>query len=133
MSTITINFTPPSPPCINGYKVIYRKVGDSSYTTLLPNVFTSPATITGIDLAFAYEGSIQSDCSNSIYSSLVTFSTLPCTGIGKKVVGGICTTGIKQYLTSTPSGDEFTCTYRYFFTDGTQSPTYTETSPVACI
>lgn len=136
MSNITVNFTPPSPSCINGYKILYRKVGDSTYTTLVPNVFTSPATITGVDLSFAYEGSIESDCSNNIFSNLVTFSTPACVGSNKKIINGQCTTGSKQYLTSVANVDPdtgYTCTYRYFFADGTQSATLSEQSPIACI
>lgn len=136
MSNLLINFVPPSPPCINGYKVKYRKIGDSTYTTLIPNVFTSPAIIPSIDITSGYEGIITSDCSNSIYSSGVSFNFPACTGENKKIVNGVCSTGTKQYISSvanTSPATGYTCTYRYFFADGSQSPSYTEQSPVACI
>lgn len=73
MATITITFTPPSPVPANGYRVNYRKVGDTVYTTLSPNPTTSPVTITGVLAGVAYEGTIESDCGGT-YSTPISWS-----------------------------------------------------------
>ncbi len=133
MASITINFVPPNPVCTNGFKVKYRKVGDSDYTIISPNPRSSPITISGIDISSSYEGSIKSDCSNAIYSDEVAFTTNPCTGPGVKLINGICTNGTIRYLSSTSDGSGgYICTYKYYYYDGTSSITYTETKTDPC-
>ena len=75
MATLTINFTPASPAPSLGYKVLYRKVGDPSYITLMPNwTAASPVSIGGVSDA-QYEGTIQSECTSGFFSTPVNFTT----------------------------------------------------------
>ena len=134
MSTISVNFDSPSPSPINGYIVKYRKVGDANYSILTPNPVDSPAIINGVDLNFSYEGTIQCNCSNSVVSDKITFSTQACTGDNKKVINGQCTTGYRQDLTSISDGSGgYICTYRYAFLDGSFSNNFTEPTTTPCI
>ncbi|MDB5004938.1 MAG: hypothetical protein JWQ34_3163 [Mucilaginibacter sp.] len=59
--------------------------------------------------------------------------TCSCGGEGQKVVNGTCETGTKQYISSTPSGGQYTCVYHYLFSDGSYSDNYTETSSTNCV
>lgn len=65
MATLTLNFTPPSVPPANGYKVQYRKVGAAEYSTVSPNPTSSPIVIPGIEPASNYEGNLQSLCATN--------------------------------------------------------------------
>lgn len=135
MGSITITFTPPEPPAINGYLVKYRKVGDANYSTVVPNQTTSPIVINNVNNAFSYEGTIQSDCSNGVLSTPITFLVEPCVGDDKKNINGVCTTGIRMNISSTPTGNpgEYSCTYTYMFPDGSMSANFIEISNVNCM
>ena len=135
MGSIIINFEPVDPPAINGYLIKYRRVGDSAYTTVMPNPMTSPVTINSVNNTFSYEGTIQSDCSNGILSTPVDFSVEPCIGDNKKSINGVCEAGTRINMLSTPTENpnEYACTYQYMFTDGTMSPSYIEISSVNCV
>ena len=88
----------------------------------------------GLDLNFSYEGTIQCNCSNSVVSDKITFSTQACTGDNKKVINGQCTTGYRQDLTSISDGSGgYICTYRYAFLDGSFSNNFTEPTTTPCI
>lgn len=133
MGNIIINFNTVDPAPANGYRIKYRKVGDSTYTVVSPNPTTSPATITGVDNSFSYEGTIQSDCSNGIYSTAVSFSVDPCVGDDKKVVNGVCETGTRLNISSEDlGGGSFACHYKYVFSDSTLSAEFVEITSSAC-
>jgi hypothetical protein len=62
MAQLTISFT--TDPSAVLYRIKYRKVGTSSYTTVTTT--TSPMVITsGVQCDFAYEGTVQAVCSVS--------------------------------------------------------------------
>ncbi len=134
MSSIVINFDAPTPGPTNGYIVKYRRIGAISYTTLYPPPLTSPITINGISFDYGYEGTIQCNCSNSVYSQPVSFSTQPCIGDDKKVIMGVCQTGIRNNISAVSDGmGMYICTYNYLFTDGSHSVNLTETNIVPCL
>ena len=75
MATLIISFTPAIPAPSLGYRVLYRKVGDTSYTILSPNwIYSSPIMIHGLDPTI-YEGTIQSECVAGIYTIPISFLT----------------------------------------------------------
>jgi hypothetical protein len=57
-----------------------------------------------------------------------------CTGPNKRVVNGVCETGIKIYVGSefNPINQNWQCTYRYEWSDHTLSPLYVEISTQPC-
>ncbi|RZL97342.1 MAG: hypothetical protein EOO88_62590, partial [Pedobacter sp.] len=55
-----------------------------------------------------------------------------CTGLNKRVVNGVCETGIKVYNSTENHGSYWTCYFNYEFSDGYVSPTYQENNPVDC-
>jgi hypothetical protein len=133
MANLILSFVPSDPAPINGYVVKYRKVGDTSWTTLSPQPTSSPITIPGVDQLFAYEGTIQSDCSNGFLSHTVPFRIEPCIGDNKKFVNGICETGTRINISSTPDGGgDYTCVYRYQFSDGSVTSDFVETTDESC-
>lgn len=133
MATLRIYFTESSPPPANGYRIRYKKVGDASLTTLVPNVTTSPAVVVGADGLSSYEGTIQTDCSNGVYSAPVPFSVDPCVGENLKIVGEECETGVKVYISSVDNGNgTYTCSYRYEWSDGQHGAVRFETSEYPC-
>lgn len=58
-----------------------------------------------------------------------------CTGANKKCINNVCETGSKVYTASVynPSTGLWTCTYHYHWSDGSNSPNYTETSTSNCL
>lgn len=91
MATLTISFTLQSPAPINGYRVRYRLKGSTgAYTQVIPNVFSSPVTITGLNNA-EYEGIVDADCGGGTFSSPSAFSTCTCpTGFTMNVDNTYC-------------------------------------------
>lgn len=94
MATLTINFTPPPIPPVDGYIVYYRIKGSSgAYTQYLisgENPTTSPIIITGLASATEYEGTISSACDMG-GSGSVTFSTCTCaSGFSPSPMTGDC-------------------------------------------
>lgn len=133
MGNLRIYFTESDPAPANGYRVRYKKTGDANLTTLVPNATTSPAIITGADELVSYEGTLQTDCSNGVYSAPVTFTVDPCIGENLRVVGEECETGIRVNISSVDNGDgNYTCSYRYEWSNGEHGPVYFETSPFPC-
>lgn len=84
MATASISFsTSGSAP--NGYRVRYRKLGDTgSYTTVSPNPTTSPALINNISTV-GIEGLIDADCGSGTYSAAQSFSAMNIAGSGDTV------------------------------------------------
>ena len=65
MATLTVSFTP-SQNAVK-YRIKYRRVGTSAYTTTY--VTTSPATIT-VDCGYNYEGTVEAICVEGIPCNL---------------------------------------------------------------
>jgi hypothetical protein len=65
----------------------------------------------------------------------VTCNSGNCTGASKKCVNNICETGTKFYTASVYNSGTglWTCTYHYHWSDGSNSPDYTETSTTNCL
>jgi hypothetical protein len=70
--TLTINFAPNGTPA-NGYRVKWRVVGTSSYTTATGPFTTSPITVSDVPACDNIEGTIEGDCDGT-YSTAVNFS-----------------------------------------------------------
>lgn len=73
LKTLRISFTPPVPAPDNGYRVKWRVVGTSTYTTVSQVFTTSPITLSNIPACENVEGTIESIC-GAVYSTVVTFS-----------------------------------------------------------
>jgi hypothetical protein len=134
MATLTVSFIPPNPVPANGFIVKYRKVGDSTYTRVLPNPTTAPVFITVADSSVSYEGIVQSDCGSGFTCPEISFTIAPtCNGINRKLVGGICEIGIKTYIGSTANtSGGYSCSYYYVFSDGSHTNSYIESNPAPC-
>lgn len=70
--TLTVNFVPNGTPA-NGYRVKWRVVGTSSYTTATGPFTSSPITIPSVPACDNIEGTIEGNC-NGTYSTAVNFS-----------------------------------------------------------
>jgi hypothetical protein len=69
MASITISLDAPQTPFTGGYRVRYRKVGDTEYMLLAPNPTTTTITIPGVDGNYSYEGLIEGVCVvDNVYS-----------------------------------------------------------------
>ena len=134
MGNLKIYFTESDPAPTNGYLVRYRKVGDAVYTTLSPSPMASPATVLNTTPLVSYEGTIQSDCSNGVYSSPAVFTVNPCVGDNIKVIGEECETGARVNISSTDNGaGTWNCTYWYVFSDGSHSSVFSESTMYNCL
>lgn len=90
MATANIKFsTSGSAP--NGYRVRYRKIGDTGdYTTVSPNPTTSPATISNYNFV-GIEGLIDADCGSGVYSNPSPFKAMSpvlCAGTTSDIYTG---------------------------------------------
>jgi hypothetical protein len=73
LKTLRVSFTPPTTPPDNGYRVKWRVVGSSTYTTAVGPFTTSPVEITNIPACENVEGTVEAVCGSS-YSSVATFT-----------------------------------------------------------
>lgn len=71
--SLTVSFTPPNPTPSNGYRIKWRVVGTSTYTTAVGPFLSSPATLTNIPTCEDIEGTVESSCGGS-FSSVATFT-----------------------------------------------------------
>lgn len=71
--TLNIAFAPPAIPPANGYKVKWRIVGDTNWTTPA-NQYSTPIQIASVPNCFNIEGTIQADCGNGNLGNPVTFA-----------------------------------------------------------
>jgi hypothetical protein len=69
--SISFAYSPGAP----SYRIKYRKVGDNAYTTAPSEATASPAVITGLDISFQYEVTIEANCGNGTYSAPIAFTT----------------------------------------------------------
>lgn len=56
----------------------------------------------------------------------------PCIGNDKKVIGGVCETGMRINISSSESGTGYECVFRYKWSDGSQSEDYVEINFAPC-
>jgi len=78
--TAQITLTPPAIAPVNGYKVKWRVIGDSTWT-ILPNQFTNPINIVGVPSCYNIEVSIQADCDGGAGTEIivpVSGATITC-------------------------------------------------------
>lgn len=75
----------------------------------------------------------QQDLDNNAQAYANAHGTCSCDAEGQKMVNGACEMGTKLYDTSVlqPNG-QYKCTYRYHFSDGSTSQTYTSYSSTPC-
>lgn len=92
--SLVLNFTPPSPAPANGYRVKWRVVGTTQYTTASGSFTSSPITLTGIPACENIEGTIESSCSVSSFSAPATFSA-------NKITALVCGSNISRTSSST--------------------------------
>lgn len=71
--TLRVLFTAPQPVPSSGYRIKWRVVGASTYTTAVGPFLSSPATITNVPSCEDIEGTIESSC-GGIFSAVVTFT-----------------------------------------------------------
>lgn len=71
--TLNIVFAPPAIPPANGYKVKWRIVGDTNWTTP-PNQYSTPIQIASVPNCFNIEGTIQADCGGGNLGNPVSFA-----------------------------------------------------------
>lgn len=71
--TLQIAFTPPSPAPTNGYRIKYRVVGTSTYTTAVGPFTSSPVSILNVPSCENVEGTIESIC-GAAYSTVASFT-----------------------------------------------------------
>lgn len=76
-NTITVNFTTCDPSPLNGYNILYRKVGSGDAFTDAGNFTVSPAVIIDSlgEEGDEYEGIIRSDCGYGVFGNSVPWST----------------------------------------------------------
>lgn len=73
LKTLQISFTAPNPVPANGYRVKWRVVGDSTYTTEIGPFVNSPVVLNNIPACVNVEGTIEAICGGS-YSAVVSFT-----------------------------------------------------------
>lgn len=71
--TLNIAFVPSIIPPSNGYKVKWRIVGDTNWTTP-PNQYSTPIQIASVPNCFNIEGTIQADCGGGNLGNPVSFA-----------------------------------------------------------
>lgn len=132
MPVLTVSFSTPSPVPVNGFQVFYRESGTTTYTQLTPNVFTSPVTITVPDNV-EYDGYIICDCGSGVDSTQTNFTAIPCSGLNKKIINGVCTTGTRVNMSTTEiTLESYTCAFVWVFSDGSSTPIQSEVNVNPC-
>lgn len=116
LKTLRVSFTPPTSPPDNGYRVKWRVVGTSTYTTATGPFITSPVEITNIPACENIEGTVEAICGSS-YSSVASFTATKETSYvcGNTITG---TSSSASYITYPKrlfdlqgSADEVTISY----------------------
>lgn len=71
--TLRIVFTAPNPVPSSGYRIRWRVVGGSAYTTAVGPFLSSPATINNVPACEDIEGTVEASC-GGVFSSVVSFT-----------------------------------------------------------
>ncbi|CAL1519021.1 DUF5977 domain-containing protein [Chitinophaga sp. MM2321] len=75
----------------------------------------------------------QDDINTNGQAAANQYGSCGCSGEDKKLIDGVCETGVKNYMSSQYiSAGKYLCTYNYSFSDGTHTQNYTEYSPTQC-
>lgn len=72
LKTLSVSFTAPSPIPANGYRVKWRVVGTSTYTTAVGPFVSSPALVTNVPACENVEGTIEAVC-GAVFSAVASF------------------------------------------------------------
>lgn len=78
---LVLNFAPPSPAPANGYRVKWRVVGTTNYTTATGPFTSSPITLTAIPACENIEGTIEGSCSSTAFTAPASFSASKVTAL----------------------------------------------------
>lgn len=73
VKTLQITFTAPTTPPDNGYRVKWREVGASTYTTVVGTFVGSPISVQNIPACTDVEGTVEAVC-GATYSAVATFT-----------------------------------------------------------
>lgn len=73
LKTLRVSFTAPSPAPPNGYRVKWRVVGTTTYTTAVGPFTSSPASVTNVPACEDIEGTIEAVC-GAVYSAVASFT-----------------------------------------------------------
>lgn len=71
--TLRVLFTAPQSAPSSGYRIRWRVVGTSTYTTAIGPFLSSPATINNVPACEDIEGTVESSC-GGVFSTVVTFT-----------------------------------------------------------
>lgn len=104
MATLTVNFT--TTPTATKYRIKYRKVGTLTYSEVM--VTSSPATITGVQCGFAYEGTIHSICVEGIPCNRYRVQNTSPTVSGTLTLTD-CATGYQASMAVGVTSEYFVC------------------------
>lgn len=74
----------------------------------------------------------QNDVNTKGQTYANTYGTCSCSAEGKKIVNGVCETGNKIWVSTAYSNGQYTCRYRYVFSNGTVSQDYYTYSSTPC-
>lgn len=112
--------------CGAGYSTtpIPFSLPDSAYSSFIDK----PTADSIANVNFNIRGQAHADS-----VGVCTAVCLNCTGVNKKCIEGICTTGFKVYTASIYQGPKsYLCYYHYEFSDGSTSATYSESNFNPC-
>lgn len=116
LKTLQISFTPPATLPTNGYRIKWRVVGTSTYTTAVGPFIGSPAVLSNIPACENVEGTVEAIC-GSIYSSVATFlATKQATFVCGNNISGSSSSPVSYTYPSKlydlqGSGDDITLSY----------------------
>jgi YD repeat-containing protein len=102
--------------------------------TSYPLMYTVPAgkhfsVISQADADAKAQADMQANGQAYANKNSTCYTSGPCSGPGQKMVNCMCQTGTKIYTSSVNNGNgTYTCVYYYHWSDGTNSPTITETN-----
>ena len=119
LKTLRISFTAPNPVPDNGYRVKWRVVGTSTYTTATGPFTSSPVTLNNIPSCENVEGTVEAVC-GATYSSVATFLAVKDTVyVCNASISGSTTSGAyyiypKKVFDLQGSGDTVTINYNAF-------------------
>lgn len=116
LKTLQVTFTAPNPVPDNGYRVKWRVVGSSTYTTAVGPFVNSPITLSNIPACENVEGTVEAVC-GATYSSVATFLATKETvyvcnaNVTGSVTSGTAYTYPKRLFDLQGSGDTVTINY----------------------
>lgn len=135
--------------CTKNQPVYWNAQQSASFTRNNCSVNFTGSTVTYTIPAHTYSGTTQYDAdqlaiynlnqggqayANTNGTCTSNCNGTNCSGVDKKCINGVCSTGVKTYTSSVQQGvHQYLCTYHYAWSDGSVSQDYTETSTTACL